>query len=232
MFYFKFKIPTNKDGTVATYSPGWCGTRDKCAKNEKGLLYNDKELWGIGQADGDYIPDDVEVVTKESVINLIRNNVVLVKDGTNEVVDVNSYDITISSDGMVNFTSKIAVIEHGLDGSTKEFDWNGKLISKEEQVYFGEKLANRYLPETIKEEIEDTPESLKEESKVANKIVADTFAQSCPICHKMVAYVVKYEDGSCKIVQNGRTLIDGIKAKEINLMCPDNHKVKVVIDNG
>jgi hypothetical protein len=174
MYYFKFTIPKNKDGSVATYSPGWCGTRDKCALNEKGLLYNDKELWGIGQADGDYIPDDVEVLEEAEALGTLTT----------------------------------MAMKRNLDG-----------------IYFGEKLERRYDPETIKEEIEDTPESLKEESKVAKRVVVDTFAQSCPICHKMVAYVVKYEDGSCKIVQNGRTLIDGIKAKEINLMCPDNHKV-------
>ena len=71
MYYFKFTIPKNKDGSTATYSPGWCGTRDKCALNEKGLLYNDKELWGIGQAEGDYIPDDVEVLDEKTALSII-----------------------------------------------------------------------------------------------------------------------------------------------------------------
>jgi hypothetical protein len=81
MFYFKFKIPTMPDGSVVTYSPGWCGTRDKCAQNEKGLLYNDKELWGIGQAEGDFVPDDVEVLSEKTALKLIAE-----ADDTDEMV--------------------------------------------------------------------------------------------------------------------------------------------------
>jgi hypothetical protein len=72
MFYFKFEIPNNKDGTVVTYSPGWCGTRDKCALNETGLLYNDEEGWGVGQAEGDFIPPDVEVLTEKEALKLVK----------------------------------------------------------------------------------------------------------------------------------------------------------------
>ena len=71
MLYAKFKIPLNQDGSVVTYSPGWCGTRDKCALNEKGLLYNDKELWGIMSFEGDYVPDDVEVIDEKTALFLL-----------------------------------------------------------------------------------------------------------------------------------------------------------------
>lgn len=77
MFYFKFKIPNNADGTVVTYSPGWCGTRDKCALNEKALLYNDKERWGIGHAEGDFIPPDVDIIDEKTALALIAE----AKDG-------------------------------------------------------------------------------------------------------------------------------------------------------
>lgn len=71
MNYFRFKIPTNADGSRVTYSPGWCGTRGKCARNEKGILYNDEEGWGIAQFEGDYVPDDVTVLTEKEVTELL-----------------------------------------------------------------------------------------------------------------------------------------------------------------
>lgn len=71
MYYFRFEIPTNEDGSVVTYSPGWCGTRDRCARNEKGILYNDEEGWGIGQAEGDYVPDDVKVLTEKEALKIV-----------------------------------------------------------------------------------------------------------------------------------------------------------------
>lgn len=71
VYYFRFKIPVMPDGKPVQYSPGWCGTRDHCAQNEVGLLYNDKKLWGIGQAEGDYVPDDVEVLDEKQANSLI-----------------------------------------------------------------------------------------------------------------------------------------------------------------
>ena len=99
MFYFKFDIPTNKDGSVVTYSPGWCGTRDKCAKNEKGILYNDEERWGIGQAEGDFIPPDVTVLTEKDALKLVD-----AADSTNPKVFkgdklARRYDVTEVLDG-------------------------------------------------------------------------------------------------------------------------------------
>jgi hypothetical protein len=58
------------DGSRISYSPGWCGTRDRLALNEKSLLYNEVEGWGIGQADGDYVPNDVEVLGEKQVNGL------------------------------------------------------------------------------------------------------------------------------------------------------------------
>ena len=51
------------DGSCVTYSHGWCGTHDKCALNEKGLLYNNTEGYGIGQAEGDFVPKEVIVIS-------------------------------------------------------------------------------------------------------------------------------------------------------------------------
>ncbi len=71
MYYFKFEIPRMPDGKVVTYSPSWCGTRPKCALNEKGLLYNDKERWGIGQSEGTFIPPDVEVIPEAEALKIL-----------------------------------------------------------------------------------------------------------------------------------------------------------------
>jgi hypothetical protein len=71
MFYFKFQIPNMTNGDVVRYSQGWCGTRDKCAQNEKGIYYNDKERWGIGIAEGSFVPPDVEVVDAKKALELM-----------------------------------------------------------------------------------------------------------------------------------------------------------------
>lgn len=83
MYYFKFLIPTNADGSTVSYSPGWCGTRPKCAEKGKGLLYNDAERWGIGQADGDFVPDDVEVLDEKQVQQLFSQAINQLTDGEN-----------------------------------------------------------------------------------------------------------------------------------------------------
>jgi hypothetical protein len=62
MYYFRFTIPKqDKDKTVA-YSPGWHGTMSKCPKNVTVLLYNDKEGYGIAQADDTFVPPEVTVI--------------------------------------------------------------------------------------------------------------------------------------------------------------------------
>lgn len=97
----------------------------------------------------------------------------------------------------------------------------------EDGVYFGQKLADRWLPEAETEDTPDTPETLEEVS-TSTKTAVDTMLKYCPTCHQLVAFLTKYSDGSVKIVQNGKTLIDGIICKSIVLTCPAGHKVKVV----
>ena len=175
MFYFRFKIPAMADGSPVTYSPGWCGTRDQCACNEKSLYYNDRELWGLGQAEGDFVPPDVEVVDEKTALEILAT----AKD--------------------------------------------------EDGVFFGEKLDNRWLPETVKEDFVEASEKVQAES-TSEKVAVDTFARFCPICHKTVCYVVTYQDGSVKVVQDGKAVVDGIKAAALYLTCPSGHKVKVSTD--
>jgi len=176
MYWFRFGIPVNSDGSRIIYSKGWHGTMPKCPKDVVVLLYNDKEGYGIAKTEDTFVPPEVTVLTEGEA------NKVLVE------------------------------------------------VKDEEGVYFGQKLEDRYLPEAETKKIDGLLEGISPEALPVSKIVADTFCKSCPSCHKVVAYIVQYEDGSIKIVQNGKTLIDGIKAKSINLVCPSGHRVKVVLD--
>ncbi len=115
MFYFKFKIPKMPDGSPVLYSPNWCGTRDRCAKNERGLLYNDKEYWGIGQAEGEYIPSDVEVLSKEDTIKLISS-----------LFNISPNEINITNDAQVIFRVPVDDIEGVYVGEKLAHRWDNK----------------------------------------------------------------------------------------------------------
>lgn len=93
MYYFKFEIPKNADGSRVSYSPGWHGTMPKCPMKVTVLLYNDKEGFGIAQTEDTFVPPEVTVITKNEAEKILAE----AKD--------------------------------------------------EEGVYFGEKLANRWLLE-------------------------------------------------------------------------------------
>ena len=73
MYYFKFEIPRNADGTIAKYSPGWFGTIDKCPNNVTVLLYNDAEGYGIAQADDDFVPPEVTVLKDEEALSIVND---------------------------------------------------------------------------------------------------------------------------------------------------------------
>jgi hypothetical protein len=75
MNYFRFEIPTNADGSRATYSPGWHGTMQNCPKNVKVLLYNDKEGYGIAQTEDKIVQPEIKEVTREEVDKVISENV-------------------------------------------------------------------------------------------------------------------------------------------------------------
>ena len=59
MYYFRFEIPTNEDGSRVSYSPGWHGTMPRCPKDVTVLLYNDKEGYGIAKTTDTFIPPGV-----------------------------------------------------------------------------------------------------------------------------------------------------------------------------
>jgi len=100
MYYFKFEIPTNADGTTVSYSPGWCGTRPYCAEGEKGLYYNDKERWGLAIAQGNFVPPDVEVIKSDKVAELMGSKDIVAKEAvltmdTEGVVKADGHEITL-----------------------------------------------------------------------------------------------------------------------------------------
>ena len=201
MFFFRFSIPTNKDGSVVTYSQGWCGTRDRCAKNEKGILYNDKELWGIGQAEGDFIPPDVEVIDAKKVAELMLGTQITTKEA-----------ITIK-DGSIVFGSKVQALPIAPEG-----------------VYYGEKLVNREADaikaEETKQTIEQAEAILKDEPI---KEPYTTKYISCPICHKVFVILKVYDDGSVSVfsLSQGKEIIPRIKCANLNITCDAGHKVQV-----
>jgi len=69
--YFKFIIPNNADGTRVSYSPTYHGTMPKCPKNVIVHLYNDREGYGIAQADDKFIPKEVIVLDEAEALGTL-----------------------------------------------------------------------------------------------------------------------------------------------------------------
>jgi hypothetical protein len=70
-WYFLFEIPTMPDGTVVSYSPGYCGEPCPLSNKKKAIYYNDKELWGIGECWDEKFPSDIEPLSKEDVDKIL-----------------------------------------------------------------------------------------------------------------------------------------------------------------
>ena len=79
MFYFKFDIPKNEDGTPISYSPGWHGTMPRCPQNVKVLLYNDKEGYGIACTEDKFEPKEVLKMAEKEAVKAVDG--VAVRDG-------------------------------------------------------------------------------------------------------------------------------------------------------
>ncbi len=73
MNHFRFKIPTNEDGSRVSYSPNWHGTIQKCPKNVTVLLYNDKEGYGIAQTEESFVPIEVTKITETEAKNILAS---------------------------------------------------------------------------------------------------------------------------------------------------------------
>lgn len=64
MYYFRFLIPTNEDGTRVSYSPNYHGTMPKCPQNVVVDLYNDEEGWGLAHAEDTFKPPEITELLK------------------------------------------------------------------------------------------------------------------------------------------------------------------------
>jgi hypothetical protein len=178
MQYGKFKIPDNGDGTVVTYSPGWCGTRERCAQGEKGILYNDEERWGIMQFEGDFVPPNVEVLTEKEATALLE--------------------------------------------ATKEKHKDNP------KVFFSEKLATRWDSPPPKTFIDDN--GIKVNVTPERADVKITF---CKKCKQVAGSVYLYDNSTISVVQNGRTIINGLRISatlvpNIIISCPSGHKINAM----
>jgi hypothetical protein len=61
--FFRFDIPARLG-----YSPDWFGIMDKCPRDTKVLLYNDKDEYGIAVTEDIYIPKEVKVIDEEEAL--------------------------------------------------------------------------------------------------------------------------------------------------------------------
>ena len=75
MYYFRFEIPTNADGSRVIYSPNWHGTMPKCPKKVTVLLYNDKEGYGIAQTKDSFKPKEVTVIEEAEALGTLSDMV-------------------------------------------------------------------------------------------------------------------------------------------------------------
>ncbi len=99
-------------------------------------------------------------------------------------------------------------------------------------IYRGDKLLHRW---DVKEEppvAEAPPVEEKDEAveAVTERQVLDSYVKFCPKCHTIVARVVVFEGGTLQVWQDGRRVLDNVKAANLVLNCPFGHKVKVVSD--
>ena len=75
MYYFRFELPTNADGTRVSYSPGWHGVMPHCPKNVVVDLYNDKEGYGIAHCEDTFTPKEITVKTKTQAQTIVSQSV-------------------------------------------------------------------------------------------------------------------------------------------------------------
>ena len=100
-----------------------------------------------------------------------------------------------------------------------------------EDVWFGEKLENRWNEEAVSNESE--PDIISEDADIPDvKQLIKTSFKFCPHCGKKTAKIDAFDDLSFDIWQGTNKLMSGVKAMSINLTCPDGHKVKVTLSNG
>ncbi len=119
MYWFRFEIPRNEDGSIATYSPGWHGVMPRCPNGVVVDLYNDKEGYGIAHTLDKFIPKEVQVIPDKDALALVQKG--------QDIVD----------------SAKVMASDSWIAQDAEP------LISEAEQIYVGDKLLHRWdvLPE-------------------------------------------------------------------------------------
>jgi len=72
VYYFKFLIPTNADGSRVFYSLGYHGTMSHCPKNVDVLVYDDDTSEGIATTDDTFIPPEVEELSLSQATEILK----------------------------------------------------------------------------------------------------------------------------------------------------------------
>ena len=71
MYHFRFEIPRNADGSIATYPEGWHGTMPNCPHSVTVLLYNDREGYGIAQTEDTFKPKQVKEIEEAEALGTL-----------------------------------------------------------------------------------------------------------------------------------------------------------------
>ncbi len=65
MYYFRFEIGVNADGTRASYSPGWHGVLALCPNKVVVDLYDDEQGFGLAHTEDTFKPPEVTILPKD-----------------------------------------------------------------------------------------------------------------------------------------------------------------------
>lgn len=224
MYYFKFQIPTNADGTRITYSPGWHGSMPRCPKDTTVLMYNDKEGYGIAQSQDSFLPPEVTVMPEEDALKDVKK----FKDKPEKGIYTGLSVVTRWDD---EEKERQLILES--DRKKREDE---ALIEHQKQVDIGQaniaqELADKEarekpIDQPVEPVIDEVTGEVKEPLRMA--VVSTSFV-SCTECHKPFAVLKRYANNSVSIysIDAGREMIKGIICKNINITCPMGHKVKV-----
>ena len=164
------------------------------------LLYNDEEGWCIGYMDS---PLPLTTVGGERMVVITEQEAraILQKAQVEERLPD-----TVKEDD---------ILEH----RTNRKVWHSDFLTHRWDEPKEVERAQVPLDEVAPEDIPAIPSPLK-----------SVVVKYCPTCHKQVVRIFHYEDDTIAVERYGKAVLKGIKARNLNLWCPDEHKVKVTLD--
>ncbi len=95
----------------------------------------------------------------------------------------------------------------------------------EDAEYSTHLIRNRWSEEVKKLGVAASENTMA--ADVNKPTLVDSKGVCCPVCHKLVAGVNFFDNGSLTIIQSGRVVMQNIVCKALNLTCPDGHKLEV-----